>query len=98
MPHIHRGQALEPVNHSLSSKLRQTRQLLKRGELKHFWFYCIVEKLIIYLIKMENFYWKTPTGFISLPAVLTGVTERAELSLCLGIDAGFCGKVRKVNW
>lgn len=98
MPHIHRGQALEPVKHSLSSKLRQTRQLLKRGELKHFWFYCIVEKLIIYLIKMENFYWKTPTGFISLPAVLTGVTERAELSLCLGIDAGLCGKVRKVNW
>lgn len=60
MPHIHRAQALEPVKHSLSRKLRQTRQLLKRGECKYFWFYCIMEKLIIYLIKMENFYWRTP--------------------------------------
>lgn len=57
-----------------------------------------MEKLIIYLIKMENFYWRTPTGFISLPAALTVVTERAALSLCLGIDVGLCGKVRKVNW
>lgn len=57
-----------------------------------------MEKLIIYLIKMENFYWRPPAGFVILPAALPAATERAALSLCLGVDVGCCGKVRKVNW
>lgn len=96
MPHIHRAQVLKPVRHSLSRKLRQTSKR-NRGEFKYFWVYCIMEKLIIYLMKMENFYWRNPAGFIGLPAALTAVTGRAALSLCLGIGVGFWGKVRKVN-
>lgn len=56
-----------------------------------------MEKLIIYLIKMKNFYCRTPAGFMSLPAALAIVPERAVLSLCLGIDVGLCGKVKRVN-
>lgn len=55
-----------------------------------------MEKLIIYLINREYFYWRTPAGFISLPAAYVLVPERAVLSL--RIDVGLCGKVRKVNY
>lgn len=55
-----------------------------------------MEKLIIYLIKREYFYWRTPAGFISLPAACVLVPERAVLSL--RIDVGLRGKVRKVNY
>lgn len=54
-----------------------------------------MEKLIIYLIKRVYFYWRTPAGFISVPAACALVPERAVLSA--GIDVGLCGKVRKVN-